>query len=585
MKNFTAEEEALIASFLFTNPYGDEGFVYPQPLVAGEELSPLMSAYSRTHVPFTRRVLQFLDAAKPEQTRALLPHMRPLMDIFRHPDGTLQISRRTMDFNREWVLAHGHSSIKEETNLFGWVENISDIAGKRITGHPRINPQVKSTRYLSYKQTLDRALSDPDILALPDAEQYVEMVRCLNDRYLAVTEQLADAVFGTEQTRAVVAYLRLPEQVEAEVGRWISRKKRLDPEFSPNDTDITQQREVIAKSLDDAEVRKDIGKFVLDSSRVYLPAATRTSLGFSADARTLEEVITELISSPRGEDQARGQAIWKEARKIAPVLLGEKSHIHVNPWKQELESGFRQYANRLFDDQDPTDPGREMVELWPNGRGTSPDFLAASLGIFPYVDLSLGQIINGFSRKGYATVSEALGKLHAGRGEHDVLHPALGHHGLMFQFTMPYHAYRDIFRHRRGARSWQLLTTRLGFEVPEIFSVFGLDEEYKEDMRRAAALYEQARVHSPHVAEKLVPFGANCRSLHSWSPEQVGYVAKIRGNMATGNRTYVRMARQLGDALTRYMPETAGFMRVDDTEYPPELWKKGYGWFDATQRA
>lgn len=113
MKNFSAEEEELIGQYLFTNPYGDTGFMYPQELVAGEELSPLMSAYSRTHVPFTRRVLQFLDTEKKEETRALLPHIRPIMNIFREADGTLKISRRTGHFNREWVLAHGHSSIKE----------------------------------------------------------------------------------------------------------------------------------------------------------------------------------------------------------------------------------------------------------------------------------------------------------------------------------------------------------------------------------------------------------------------------------------------------------------------------------------
>ena len=135
MKRFSSEEEDLLRAYLFTNPHGDEGFVYPQPLVAGEELSPLMSAVSRTHVSFQDRTLSFLDSEKEEQTHAMLPHIKEEMNIFRLPDGKLNISRRTMNFNKEWVLAHGHSSIKEGTVLFGWCEHISDIAGKKIIAY------------------------------------------------------------------------------------------------------------------------------------------------------------------------------------------------------------------------------------------------------------------------------------------------------------------------------------------------------------------------------------------------------------------------------------------------------------------
>ena len=32
------------------------------------------------------------------------------------------------------------------------------------------------------------------------------------------------------------------------------------------------------------------------------------------------------------------------------------------------------------------------------------------------------------------------------------------------------------------------------------------------------------------------------------------------------------------------MPETAKYFKVDRRDYPPQLWKKGYAWYDATQR-
>ncbi|MEK6881786.1 MAG: hypothetical protein AABY22_19365, partial [Nanoarchaeota archaeon] len=150
MENFSESEEELIRKFIFTNPHGDVSFIYPQELVNSEDLSPLMSAYSRTHTPMQERVLKFLDKDKLEQTRAMLPHMKELIDIFRNEDGSLKLSAKTAMFNREYPLLHGHNSIKEETGLFGHCENISDIAGKKITGHPLNKPQVKSSRYISF---------------------------------------------------------------------------------------------------------------------------------------------------------------------------------------------------------------------------------------------------------------------------------------------------------------------------------------------------------------------------------------------------------------------------------------------------
>ncbi len=579
MKHFSESEEELIAHYLFTNPSGDTGFMYPQELVAGEELSPLMSAYSRTHVPFTRRVLQFLDTEKAGETRAMLPHMRAIMDIFRESDGTLRISRKTGSFNREWVLAHGHASIKEMTPLFGWVENVSDITGKRITGHPLCKPQVKSTRYLSYRSALDLALADEDLAALPHGEDAVAYIRYMNDRYLAVTEQLGDAVFGTSETKAVVAYLQSEAQVALAVQKALERKMRIDPEFVADDAFLREQREAHLKGLQDPEVRKDIGKFVLDSSRSYLTAANRTSLGFAADARVLEEIITDMISSPRLEDQKRGYALWNEAKKIAPVLLGEKSHIAVDPWRQHTEELLRDVVKERWS----LGNRYKLAHLIdPKSFDVDSDRFQATLALFPYSDKSLGAIYAALIDE--PNVREVLQKAHEGRGAHDVVHPAISHGGLMFELAMPYHAYRDMFRHRRGSRSVQLLSTRLGFETPDILTYFGMEADFERDMSIAQEMYERTREVSVHAAEKVVPFAANCRALHSWSPAQVGYIGRLRGNHVTGNRSYVEMTRKMLAEVSAVMPQTAGYFRVDGEEYPAQLWKRGYSWYDNTQR-
>ncbi len=576
MTNFSLEEEELLRKFIFTNPHSDISFVYPQPLIAAEELSPLMSAYSRTHISMQDRVLQFLDKNKQEQTRSCLGFIPNLIEIFRNSDGTLKMTAKTAIFNRLWPLKHGHASIKEETALFGHCENISDVTGKKITGHPLNKPQVKSTRYLSFKKALDLSLEDTDILSLNNSETYLDHINNMNIKYLNFSDKLTDFVFNHKYTKDVSNFLKRPENIETEINKRILERIEVEEGFSPTPKDYEKEGYEVLKSLQDSSVKQEIGKFILDYSRVYLLAVTRTSIGFSIDARSLEEIITDMISSPRREDQAKGHELWNEAKKIAPVLLGENSHVKVNEWNLKNELELRSYIEEKFGNLQKIYTDAVTV-LHPINIEMLTDKFNAALIIYNYTNAPLQEIIKTLSEK---DVYDVLERAHRHRGNHDVIHPAISHGGLLIDMLMPYHAYRDIFRHRRGSRSMQLLDTRRGFEDVEIFKVFNLDKEYQEDMKKSSEIYESARKISPHIAEKLVPFGANCRALHSWHPNQVGYIGKLRSNIEKGNFTYVKITREMMQKVSQVIPATGKFFKFDTKEYPVELWKRGYDWWD-----
>ena len=582
--NFSLVEENLLRQFLFTNPHGSDSFVYPQELVAGEELSPLMSAYSRTHTPFQDRVLQFLDTQKADVTRHMLPLIPGLMQQFRNADGSLKVSEKTASFNTEWVLAHGHNSIKEETSLFGHSEDISDITGKKITGHPLAKPQVKSTRYLSFENVLSRTSQDPDIAFLDKAVQqpiFSSHIADLNRAYLQATERLTNSVLTSTQNREIVAYLAQPHVVQAQVEKNIAAKLRKEPTFQITEEAITKEKEKYIGSLRDSSVKKDLSKFVLDFTRVYLPAVTRTSLGYSVDARTIEEIVTDMISSPRLEDQQRGMSIWKEAKKVAPILLGDKSHIKVNEWQKSNEN-LRNYFRERFSQIPTINHGKPMVKLV-TARDVDmySDRWNAALALFPFMDSSIIDLYAGLANQ--SDVVDVLKLVHKDRTSYDVLHPSISHGGLVTEFVMPFHGYRDMFRHRNGSRSVQLLTTDLGFEIPTIFKTFGLDESYLQMTKTNAELVRKAQAIDRHAAEKLVMFGANCRAIHTWQPNQSGYVDRLRSNQVTGNITYVLAAREHTRALEEIMPETVKFFRTNFTVYPEDMWKKGYAMVDANR--
>jgi thymidylate synthase ThyX len=589
MKNFSLEDEETLRSFIFTNPHGNVSFIYPQELIAGEEMSPLMSAVSRTHVGLQERMLTFLDQEKQDQVKAMLPYIKPLMDIFRLPDGALKVSPKTANFNKEWVLAHGHGTIKEETQLYGYSENHSDITGKHLSGHPLSKPQAKSTRYISYGNVLDLSLQDKDLLNLGNIDSnlgsdVLTYVKFMNDKYLDFTNRLSESVYNHPDTSAMREFLARPDMVDTEIAKIVTKRKERDSAFEADETFIKSEAVKYLKSIQDPDqVKKALDKFVIDYSRVYLVAATRTSAVFSMDARTIEEVITGMLSSPRIEDKVRGQELWDEAKKVAPILLGEKGHVGADQWKVWNEAELRPYIEARFSHITSKTPfdGRHVVKvITPQDMEMYTDKFNAASIVFQYTDASLEDIMPALSDK---DVKDVLHKAHKARGKYDIIHPGISHGGMMVEMLMGYHGYRDIFRHRRGSRTNQLLTTRHGFEVPEIFRTFDMSKEYIKDMMYASEIFEKVREVSPHVAEKVVPFGALVQALHSWQVNQIGYVGALRSVYATGNLSYVYMARDMIEQVKAKMPITGEFFKYDTSDYPTHLWKRGLNWYDATK--
>ena len=180
MKNFSEAEEHLIRAFIFTNPHGKDSFIYPTPLLNGEEFLPFISAYSRTDLPMQDRVLSFLDVDKADQVKEILPLIKKIVTIFRKPDGSLKIHRTTAEFNKKWAIQFMHNSIKEHAYFTGYSEDISDMSDKFICGHPLASPMVKSTRYVFFDNQMGLYRQDPDINALPGSERFFKFFGSLH---------------------------------------------------------------------------------------------------------------------------------------------------------------------------------------------------------------------------------------------------------------------------------------------------------------------------------------------------------------------------------------------------------------------
>jgi hypothetical protein len=449
-----------------------------------------------------------------------------------------------------------------------------------------MHPQGKSSRYINFKKSNALALEDKDLRSLPSslADEVLGHVSHMNDRYDWATERMANAVFDDLRTKKIIKYRSEPIRIAQELENWVQNETRIDG-APPSSDRIARESQNILDKLTDEGVKKDVTSFVFDYSRYWLLAVTRVSNMFVGDARTIEEMITDMISSPRQGDRDYGHALWNEAKKITPVLLGTRSHIAVDTWEQYCESELRNWIQERLGDVQIKNNSREKYVARISPKEV-PDMYSdkfnATCIAFSYLDASFTDIYQHITD---TLAKEIIDRGHDKRTKWDGLHPALGQGGLMWEFTMGYHAYRDLYRHRRGARTTQLLTTRLGFEIPDLAELAGIGQEYADDMHKSALIYEKVREVDPHVAELVVPFGANCRALHSWSSQQSEYVLQLRGDQEKGHAVYVDAAREMGEFMCELQPQTYAHMRNHTKIYPKDLWKKGYRWYDATRGA
>ena len=88
-----------------------------------------------------------------------------------------------------------------------------------------------------------------------------------------------------------------------------------------------------------------------DLLRYLLPTATHTNIGLTLNARTLEHLITKLLSQPLEEGRELGARIKEEAQHIVPTLLKYADH---NAYRAETGEAIAKLAGEVLGDGTPS---------------------------------------------------------------------------------------------------------------------------------------------------------------------------------------------------------------------------------------
>ncbi len=453
--------------------------------------------------------------------------------------GTAGLQERARAFAEKYVLGYGHSSVAEHGMVHLALEDISILASKLVEDARLASFTEKSTRYVAFDPS--KVYYPPTVMA--DAElalEYRKTVRGLLDAYTGWTE---DAV----------------AQIKARTPR----------------TEKQSERGYEAASRATA----------FDLLRYLLPAATYTNVGLTLNARTLEHLITKLLSQPLEEGQALGLRIKEEAQHVVPTLL---KYADVNDYRAETSTAIVALARELLEIPPAPNNGGAGEELsgspiigssqersgLKGGGGVSllfsdpdaDDKLVAAI-LYGAASLPMDSLLARVKALPQADKERVVDEYLKRRGRHDAPGRAFERLSCTVEMTLDYGAYRDVQRHRMATQTTQTLSPVLGFEKPREINEFGYGARYDALMAQSAATY--ARLYdagSTHEAAYVLPLATRIRVLFTWNLREVAHFVELR-SARQGHPSYRRIAQEVYYAVAEKYPLIARYLRPDLNTY------------------
>ncbi|HXR98416.1 MAG TPA: FAD-dependent thymidylate synthase [Terriglobales bacterium] len=434
---------------------------------------------------------------------------------------SMRESLREMDgqkaekFLNTFYFQYGHRSIADLAHLSIAVERLSILAAIEVADETRWDGQERSTRYQEFRRS--------SFITPPEAAGNAEYTAAI-DRLFASYEQLSPQVASWlegEHAR--------PEAMTVEAYRRTLRAR------------------------------------AFDVSRYLLPLATATSLGQIVSARTLEQQISRLLSSPWGECRQVGAAL-KQAASAPGAVPTLVKYTDPSAYREQSRVALAECAAALLDGVAPdSTPGVRLVA--PRSLESE---IAASL-LYPHCHHSYSQILATVEALPASRREEiiALGTRH--RGPHDELAREF-QAGAPFQFDilMDIGGFRDLHRHRRCVQLHQDFTFRHGYETPEALGACGGSAVYHDAMQ---SIGRWAATQPAAVAAYGLPLGYYKRSLFKMDWAEAAYIAELRTGPA-GHFSYRAAAWAMFEAMRQRHPSLAQGLRVTDPRLPSDPFQR-----------
>ncbi len=463
-------------------------------------------------------------------------------------------------FLNTFYFQYGHRSIADLAHVAFAIERLSILAATVAVDEPRWDGQERSTRYQDFQKS---GYYVPDFGDDASARAlYRETVDLLFAEYRHFSEEMFRYLLD-----------RTPKPVEMKQDAY--------------------ERTLRARAF--------------DISRYLLPLAANTSLGQIVSARTLENLVSRLLSHTHAEVRRLGELLKQAAQEPAYNVGDAKAHglleqiERESPAAAELAKEFLLRPVKVA----PTlmkyaEPNTYETETRRDMTAAATELLAA-IAIEPAQTVDLldddpleielaATLLYQYSHHPYRQIRDVveampeaprreiveMGLRHRGRYD-EVSRAYCAGQQFRFDILMDIGGFRDMHRHRRCVQIVQDYTTAHGHDEPVEIEAAGLASRYQTVMDRARSTATQLAARTAGEATEqsqyVIPLAYRKRMLFKMDLAEAIYISELRTG-AAGHFSYRNVAYAMYEAVVRRYPVLAKYFRVTDVREPVDLLKR-----------
>lgn len=325
----------------------------------------------------------------------------------------------------------------------------------------------------------------------------------------------------------------------------------------------------------DAAWRASVRAKACDAARLLLPVATQSTVGIYGSLQAIESLIMRLNASDSKEARKTGEALLREARKVNPVFLeraddpakGGAHSAYLSETRSEMGAIAERIHERNVGYTGDTKPGASLVGAFPHNELD----LAIHM-LYEQSDMSEEQLKN-LPSLSYQDKVDIINTYMGNRlNRRNKPGRALERAYYSWDVLCDYGIFRDLQRHRIVSDlSWQDLTPRYGYEIPDLVEQAGLTELFESTFDLSLALHSRLKAAGYDTeAQYATLFGHRMRWKITMNAREAFHFLELR-TAPQGHPGYRKLALQMYEQVKEIHPLIADAMKFINQAEDPAL--------------
>lgn len=310
-----------------------------------------------------------------------------------------------------------------------------------------------------------------------------------------------------------------------------------------------------------------------DAVRVVLPAATKSTVGIVCSSQALEAMVRRLLADPLEESNETGRLLLRESRKVIGAFLKradlpERGLAWV-VYLQETKTNLKNFIKKNL--SQPSGDFSKEVTLVDFSPKDELDLLPGML--FETSELSQVELQQEITKWPIEKKEEAF-NAYIGNRANRRHKPgrALEEAHYRWEIVADYGTFRDLQRHRIvDAWEWQNLTTKYGYDVPELIKETGFEKQFHECFATSEKLWRKMLdAGLEEEAQYATLFGHKLRYRFIINAREAFHLLELRTS-PQGHPGYRKICKEMHRLLSEKHPRLGAAMKFVNQNGDPAL--------------